>query len=251
MTVLEISALLVLGLLAGGINTLAGGGSNLTVPALMVMGMPAEVANATNRVGIFLQCLTGTLGFKRHNQLDTQDLSGILWPMFVGGLAGSAAAAFAPSYLIKYLLLGAMLSVTGLMLLRSEVMSPEADEPVKRVNDTPSAWPALLFAGFYGGFVQAGVGFVLLAALVGSLRYDLIKANALKLVCTLGFTAVALVMFIWQGQVSWLPALVLAAGYMVGAQLAVKLAISAKPQTLKRFLFAMTLVACVAALFSD
>ncbi|GAD02907.1 sulfite exporter TauE/SafE family protein [Agarivorans albus] len=241
--------LLTVGLFAGVINTLAGGGSNLTLPALMVMGMPAEVANATNRVGIFLQCLTGVLGFKKHGKLDTDDVAPILWPTLVGGLVGAVAASYAPSWIIKYLLLGAMLAMAALMLIKPSVVAPEAGTEARKMKDTPSAKWSLAVAGFYGGFVQAGVGFILVAALAGSLRYDLVRANALKLVCTIAFTSVALVVFIARDQVLWLPGLVLAIGYIIGAHYAVKFAIKAAANTLKWFLFVMTLVGCIAALW--
>ena len=101
---------------------------------------------------------------------------------------------------------------------------------------------------FYGGFVQAGVGFILLAALAGSLRYDLVRANALKLVCSLAFTTVALAVFIINDQVLWLPGLMLAIGTMSGAHLAVKFAIKADPQALKWFLLIMTICGSGAAI---
>ncbi|WP_427977946.1 sulfite exporter TauE/SafE family protein [Agarivorans sp.] len=239
--------LLLLGLAAGVINTLAGGGSNLTLPALMIMGMPAELANATNRVGIFLQCLTGALGFKKHGKLDTQDLGPILWPTLIGGLLGAIVASYAAAWLVKYLLLGAMLAMASLMLFKPSVVAPDLGTQAKTVAESSSAKWSLMLAGFYGGFVQAGVGFILLAALAGSLRYDLVRANALKLVCTLAFTSVALVVFIARGQVVWLPALVLSLGYIAGAHYAVKFAIQAEASTLKWFLFIMTLLGCIAA----
>ncbi|WP_432452298.1 MULTISPECIES: sulfite exporter TauE/SafE family protein [unclassified Agarivorans] len=241
--------LLGVGLVAGVINTLAGGGSNLTLPALMVMGMPAEIANATNRVGIFLQCLTGALGFKKHGQLDIEDVVPILWPTMVGGLFGAVAASYAPSWIIKYLLLGAMLTMAGLILIKPSVVAAEPGTQAKKVRQTPAAKWSLALSGFYGGFVQAGVGFILVAALAGSLRYDLVRANALKLVCTLAFTSIALVIFIVRDQVLWLPGSVLAVGYIIGAHYAVKFAIKAAPTTLKWFLFVMTLVGCIAALW--
>lgn len=247
LTILSGALLLLLGVAAGVINTLAGGGSNLTLPALIVMGMPAELANATNRVGIFLQCLTGVLGFKKHGKLDTQDLGPILWPTLLGGLMGALVASYVAAWLVKYLLLGAMLVMASLMLFKPNVVAPEIGTQAKKVAESSNAKWSLILAGFYGGFVQAGVGFMLLAALAGSLRYDLVRANALKLVCTLAFTSVALIVFIAREQVVWLPALVLSLGYIVGAHYAVKFAIKAKANTLKRFLFIMTLVGCIAA----
>ncbi|KLV08753.1 sulfite exporter TauE/SafE family protein [Photobacterium ganghwense] len=238
------------GFLAGIINTLAGGGSNLTLPALMVMGMPAEVANATNRVGVVLQGLTALLGFRHHGKLDASDTGGIMVPTIIGGLLGAAAAAYAPAGIIKPLLLGTMLSMALIILLKPAIVAPPPGTEPRKVKDTPSSWWGLGLAGFYGGFVQAGVGFVLLAALAGTLRYDLVRANALKMLCTLVFTVVALALFVMEGLVMWIPGLVLAVGTMVGSHLAVKFAIRAKPETLKWFLFVMTLCGCVAAMLT-
>jgi hypothetical protein len=96
--------------------------------------------------------------------------------------------------------------------------------------------------------VQAGVGFILLAALAGSLRYDLVRSNALKIVCTAGFTLVALAIFVYNDQVLWVPGLILAAGSMLGAHLAVNITIKLSQTTLKWILFIMTLVASAAAM---
>jgi len=241
--------LIITGLAAGVINTLAGGGSNLTLPALMVMGMPPEVANATNRVGVFLQCLTAVLGFKKHKRLETDDIGPILLPTLIGGAIGSVAASYAPGWILKPLLLGAMLTMALIILIRPSVVAPDPGTPSYKVKDRRfAAWIGLGIAGFYGGFVQAGVGFILIAALAGTLRYDLVRSNALKLICTLAFTAIALTVFIIRDQVQWVPGLILAIGYIAGAHYSVKFAVKAKQTTLKWFLFIMTLFGCAAAM---
>lgn len=247
-TLVDIAILILTGLVAGVINTLAGGGSNLTLPALMIMGMPADIANATNRVGIFLQCIVGILGFRKHKKLESEDLGPILWPTLIGGLAGALMASYAPEILLKPLLLSVMVTMTLIILIRPSIIIPPPGAVPNKVADSSRSWWLLLVAGFYGGFVQAGVGFILIAALAGSLRYDLVRANALKLVCSLAFTAVALMIFVFNDQVRWLPGLILAVGTMGGAHIAVKYAITASPTTLKWFLFIMTLCGSVAAM---
>ena len=246
----EIVALIGLALVAGAINTIAGGGSNLVVPTLMVWGMPPEVANATNRVGIWIESVVAVSEFKRHKKLETFDLKAILIPMAVGGLLGSLVAAFAPSTLLKPLLIGTMLSMSLIVLFRPAVISPPDGTEIKSVGETPFAWFGLLVAGFYGGFVQAGVGFLLLASLAGTLKYDLVRANALKLVCTFAFTSVALLIFIWQDQVAWLVGGILSVGYVAGAYIGVKMAVFVDTRVLRWVVFGATLLAGGAALMS-
>lgn len=240
--------LVVLGLVAGIINTLAGGGSNLTIPALMISGMPPDIANATNRVGVMMQSLTGMKKFHDKGRLPTGDLKAILVPTLLGGLIGGAVASYAPSALLKPALLLTMLGMATLMLIKPSVIIPEPGTPINTVEGTPGAWTALFAAGFYGGFVQAGVGFVLIAALAGTLRYDIVATNALKIVCTVAFTAVALAIFIVNDQVAWVPGLLLAAGSIAGAWIGVNIAIDISARAMKWFLFWMTLAAVLAAM---
>jgi len=241
--------LLSTGVIAGVINTLAGGGSNLTLPALMVMGMPPEVANATNRIGVFAQSVVGAKAFDQHDMLERSDLWPILWPTLIGAALGGGFASYMPSGLLKPLLLGTMLCMAVVILLKPSVVSPPIGVKPYTVAERPSAWWVLLAAGFYGGFVQAGVGFILIAALAGSLRYDLVRANALKMLCTGFFTLVALGIFIARDQVEWIPGLVLALGTMVGARLGVGFALTVSQKTLKWFLLLMTIVASGAAFY--
>lgn len=244
-----LAGLVVMGLLAGGINTLAGGGSNLTLPMLMVLGLPPDVANGTNRVGVIMQGVVAVKGFHKYGRLDTQSIPSILIPNLAGGAVGALAAATLPNVALKPLLLGTVLAMSAIILLKPGFIAPEEGTPVRNINDHRGAWWGMFAAGIYGGFVQASVGFILLAALAGGLRYDLVRANALKMVCTVAFTSVSLVIFIWFDLVEWVPGLILAVGTMLGSYLSVRFAISAKQQTIKWFLFAMTLVSCLAAIF--
>jgi uncharacterized protein len=249
LTLLGVSALLVAGLLGGFINTLAGGGSMLTLPALMMLGMPADVANATNRVGVFLQCLTGIKGFKDNDRLDTRAIFPIIIPNLMGGIVGSILASYLPVWVLKPTLLIAMVSMAVIMVAWPAVVAPPEGTAAHRVQDRPLAAVALFVAGVYGGFVQAGVGFILIAALAGGLRYDLVRSNALKLACTAVFTGVALLVFIVRDQVLWVPGLILATGTVTGAAISVRFAIKVPQTTLKWILIVMVSITCGAALF--
>jgi uncharacterized membrane protein YfcA len=243
--------LTVTGFIAGIINTLAGGGSNLTLPALMIMGMPADIANATNRVGVLLQSVSGIAGFKKYNKLASHDLPAILSLTILGGVFGALAALVMSAQTLKYVLLGSMIAMSLVMILVPSLILPTVETAPKLVRSTPSSWLILFISGFYGGLIQAGVGFLLLFALAGSLHYDLVRANALKLVCTLAFTLSALGIFIYQDLILWLPGLALALGNIIGAWIAVKVSINIEPKFLKIFILIMTLLACAAVLYLD
>ncbi|MDA1369449.1 MAG: sulfite exporter TauE/SafE family protein [Proteobacteria bacterium] len=246
---INLSSILILtvtGFLAGGINTVAGGGSNLTLPALMILGLPADIANGTNRIAILLQSVVGIAGYDKHESLDRPAIIPILIPTLIGGVCGAIAAALLPNLYLKPVLLVTILSMSLVILLRPEIIAPPPGTPTLSPNEHRGAWWGLFAAGIYGGFVMAGVGFILLAALAGGLRYDLLRANALKTTCAFAFTSVAVVVFIAFDQIWWLPGLILAAGSMAGAHLAVKIAVRAAPNSLKWFLFLMTLCAVIA-----
>lgn len=238
--------LIVIGFIAGGINTFAGGGSNLSLPALMMVGLPADIANATNRVAVFMQSITATHGYYKHDKLDKASVKNIIVPILLGGLIGSFVASYLAVDILKPILLATMVLVSLWVVFKSD----SDNTTDKIVNCANSKWGFLttFIAGFYGGFIQAGVGFLLIAVFVGVLKYDLLKANALKIVATLLFTAIALVVFIYRDQVAWMAGIYLAIGSILGAMVSVKLSIDIKPKTLKILVLMMTVFASIAAL---
>lgn len=244
---INLAALVVSGVLAGFINTIAGGGSILTLPALMLLGMPADIANATNRVGVFLQSVAAMHGFRQHGKLSWDSLWPILIPTVGGSLVGSLVASYLSPALLKPLLLGTMITMMLVILLRPQLI-PTGDSQPFTLQERPAGAVWLFVCGLYGGFVQAGVGFLLIAALAGTLRYDLIRANALKMTCTGVFGLVALVVFVARGQVEWVPGLIMGLSTIVGVRMSVRYALNANHKTLKAWLLGMALVVCVAAL---
>lgn len=248
LTALMVGLLFVVGVLSGFINTLAGGGSMLTLPAMMMLGMPADVANGTNRVGVLMQSITGAKGFNDQDRLDRTAILPVLIPTVGGALAGSLLASFLPVWVLEPVLLGAMVAMALIMVIRPETVAPSEGTEPYRLADRPIAGAGLFLAGVYGGFVQAGVGFILIAALAGGLRYDLVRTNALKTVCTAIFSAVALAVFALRGQVWWIPGVVLAIGSILGALASVRFAINVSQNTLKWILFVMVTASCAGAL---
>ena len=243
----QILILVVIGLLTGVINTLAGGGSNLSLPALMMFGLPADVANATNRVSVFFQSLTASVSFYRHKKVEQTEVKDTFLPLLIGGFAGALVASYLDVEILKPVLLATMIATSFWVVLKSNVETDKQQQS-KSCYSSIAGLASTFLAGFYGGFIQAGVGFVLIAAFVGVLNYDLLRANALKVIATLIFTAIALVVFIIRDQIAWLPGLILAVGSIVGAQIAVKFAVNISARTLKFLVLLMTIIASIAAL---
>ena len=240
----EAVLLLAVGLVSGFINTLAGGGSMLTLPALMMTGMPADLANGTNRVAVLAQSITGAKGFDQAGKLDRGALVGIIVPTVLGAGLGAAMASVLPNTWLKPILLTVMAIVALSLLVPSGTQPIEGDKlPAGGVI----AWLALFGAGLYGGFIQAGVGFILVAIVSGVLHYDLLRSNALKLVCTSIFSGVALIIFALQGQVLWVTGIVLALGSVLGALASVRFAINVDESVLRSILVIMVLTSCIVA----
>ncbi|MDT8397374.1 MAG: sulfite exporter TauE/SafE family protein [Pseudomonadales bacterium] len=249
-TLLSVPLLVGAGFLAGFINTIAGGGSMLTLPAFMMLGLPADIANGTNRVGIFLQSVAGARGFHKKGKLAPATIVPTLIPSLLGALLGSILASYLPVSWLKPALLVTMLTMAMIMLINPSIVAPPPGTPTHTLKERPLAWVGLLLAGIYGGFVQAGVGFILIAALAGGLRYDLVRTNALKMAITATLTLVALTVFVIRSQVLWIPGLIMAAGTVAGAMCSVQFAIAVPQSVLKWVLFVMVLLSCAGAYFS-
>lgn len=206
----EALLLVVGGAAAGLINAVAGGGSTLTVPLLVLAGVPGNNANASNRVGILTSNAAAATAFRKLGVRGLSRATPILIPIVIGSLVGS--------YGITRLTDDNFERVFGLLML--PVIFLSIKKPRVKVDADP--WPqwvtisVFLAVGLYGGAVQAGVGLIMLAALTRA-GFDLVTANNVKVVANLTLTAVALPVFIFQGKVEWLPALILAAGLTAGA----------------------------------
>ncbi len=234
------------GVLATIVNVIAGGGGMIVLPALMALGLPADVANGTYRLGVVTQSIAGTAAFKREGKLETGSVVPILIPTTAGAAAGALLATWVPREQLKPIMLVTMIVMAALIVFRKQTLIPP-EGPSLTPTEAPRSYVGLFLAGVYGGFIQAGVGFLLLGVLVGTLRHDLIRANALKLVVTLAFGMVALGIFAWAGLVSWTPAVVLAAASIVGARLGVRLILKVPADGLRWFVFACVVATCIVA----
>lgn len=241
LTDINILYLVLLGLVAGFINTFAGGGSMLVVPFLIFLGLPANIANATNRVAILLQDIIASAAFRQKHILNFRTDYKLLIPTTIGSIAGALAAVDIQADLLKKII-GVLLVVMFFMILL------DPNRWVKSHADTAVAqrpWLRFLIffgIGFYGGFIQIGVGFFMLAGLVLGCGFDLLKANAMKVLLILVYTAIALAIFIWHDLIDWQAGLILSCGNMLGAWLGVRLSVKWGAKYIRYILLAALVV---------
>lgn len=230
-----IALLLLAGLAAGVVNTLAGAGSLLTVPALILLGVPADVANGTNRVGILAHNLIASWRFHAAGVHGIAPALPLLVPVVAGSLAGAYCVSLLPAAVFQRVFAVVMLVLLVPILVRVDP------------RPAPPSWPRWLTAAVFflvsafGGAFQAGVGLLLIAALAHA-GHSLLRANSIKVLVNALQTVVALLVFLARGQVWWLPGLVLAAGYAAGALAGVKLAMAGGEPFVRAFL-AVTVLA--------
>jgi uncharacterized membrane protein YfcA len=209
------------GFVSSVVNIVSAGGSFLTLPVLIFLGLPTVEANASNRIGVIAQNAVGVWGFQRHHLLDWRWSAMASVPAAAGALIGAWLALDVSDTGFRRLLGTLMVAITLWTLL----------DPVQRVGRVPerSPWSPLivlsLFAtGVYGGFVQAGVGFFMVAVttLAG---IDLVRGAAIKVFVIGLITIAAAIVFAWHGHIHWPAGLALGAGSVAGAAAGVRLAV--------------------------
>ncbi|MBK6543935.1 MAG: sulfite exporter TauE/SafE family protein [Saprospiraceae bacterium] len=218
MSLYEISFAIIGGFIAGCINTLAGNGSVITLGFLTeVMGLPGGLANGTNRVGIVVQGLTSLQAFKKAGKIPLASS----WKFLIWGVAGAifgtlvAVRISANGFTLVYKFL--LLALFVFMVFHRKKLS---HSELPEITMSPWIYIPMFFAfGFYGGFIQMGMGIFLLAFMVFYMRYPILEANALKILMVSGYTLIALCIFHYFGMVNWKIGLTIAIGQGLGGWL--------------------------------
>lgn len=235
---LQIPLIFLVGAAAGFINIMAGGGSVLTLGTMMLLGLPASVANGTNRIGILIESVSAAAAYKSERFSEVKESLKLgVWTI-PGALLGSYYAISISSLMFQRILAVVMIFVV-ITLFLPKSKSDGAEE--KRGIGRFFIYPAMLGVGIYGGFIQAGVGFLLMASLRHILKLDLVKVNMHKIYVVLIYTLPVLFIFGFTGNIYWTWAVSLSAGMAVGAWLSVKISIRRGEKVVK-------IVLCVAIL---
>ncbi|MBD3242098.1 MAG: TSUP family transporter [Chitinivibrionales bacterium] len=240
--IVKLALLFGAGLIAGFINVVAGGGSLITLPALIFYGLPPTVANGTNRIAILLQNVTSIHRFRQKGYWDPALGLKLAVPATAGAIVGSRIAVDIPEQLFRIILSVVMVLVLVLMLFRPKRKAEETEERPLTPGRQAALVAAFFGVGLYGGFIQAGVGFIIMTALSLLTGATLVRINSLKVFLVAFYTVWALIVFVVNGKVAVAAGLVLAAGNSIGAWLSTTLSVS-KGDRLIRVLFVVAVVA--------
>lgn len=239
-------AVIAAGFAAGFINTIAFSGSLITLPLLIFLGLPANVANGTNRVAILLQTLVGTGTFKQGQKLDIKRGIYLAVPAISGAIVGAQIAVNLDEEIMRRTIGVLMVIMLIIIVLKpNRWLTGQPDLAAKKL----SVLQVVIFfgVGIYGGFIQAGVGIFVLAGLVLAAGYDLVSGNAVKNLIILCFTIFALIVFVINDQVDWFIGSILAGGNMLGAWVAARMAIK-KGTSFVRWVLVVILIISAAVL---
>lgn len=238
-------ALALAGALAGAANTLAGGGSFIILPILIGLGLSPGVANATSRIGVLAHGSAATLTFMRAGALPSALILRMAAPMCLGALGGAWLATRLDDALLRPLFGAVLLLWAVILLVRpGRFIQPPAQPRVPGAL----AYVLAVLIGIYGGFLQAGVGFPLMALFVSMLGHTALAGNAAKVALVFIYTLVALAMFAASGEVAWREGAILAVGMIVGGVLGAKLQLRVGPGLVRWAMLVMVAISGVALL---
>ena len=240
--------LLGVGLVAGFINTLAGGGSLLTLPVLIFLGLPGTVANGTNRIGLLIQNAGAIAGFRQHQVFPLRAAALAAIPAITGAIIGAFLAVDIPDRQFKPILAAIMVGVMIVIIIdpTRRIKAPVGAMSLRRKLALTAGF---FIVGLYGGFIQAGIGFFIITLMLAA-GYDLVRTNAVKIIVVFLFTIIALIIFIAHGQVNYLYGLVLGAGSALGGWTGTHVAVKKGHGWIRGFVVVMVVIFSV-KLFVD
>lgn len=241
---IEIIGLISVGMIAGVVNTMAGGGSLLTLPVLIFLGLPPNIANGTNRIGVLFQNLFTTAGFKSKGIVTFPFSIYLAISAFFGSLLGAQIAVD-----INGEVFNKLLAVIMVLVVISIVFKPKANLVTlqERLTGRHLWISVILFfiVGIYGGFIQAGVGFLMLFVLSSVNHISLVKSNAIKVVVALVFTISAVAVFAYNDIINWKLGLILAIGNSIGGWFASRWSVKKGDAMVKQFLVIMVIIMAI------
>ncbi|WP_160112588.1 sulfite exporter TauE/SafE family protein [Salicibibacter kimchii] len=235
--------ILMVGLVAGIINTVSAGGSLLTLPMLIFLGLPSAEANGTNRVAIVVQTMIAVLAFRNKGQLETKVSAMVMLPAVIGSVLGAFAAVAIGDELFQ-LILAVTMVVTIIFIIWDPTKRVGADHRLSMSRKLLGLF-TFLAIGFYGGFIQVGAGFYIVVTALLVFQLSFIHANSVKILVGGTYVFVSLIVFGINGEVNWALGLLLAVGNACGAWLGSQIIMGSKTKLIKWILLVTVLIMAV------
>ncbi|MDX1736270.1 MAG: sulfite exporter TauE/SafE family protein [Halioglobus sp.] len=240
--------LVTVGVIGGFLNVMAGGGSLLTVPVMVFMGLPGPVANGTNRIAILAQNLTAVVTFARRGFKDFRLSLSLAACALPGAVAGAMYGTQLQGEWFNRVL--ALIMVAVMLIMHFDSGARE-HSPTHRPT-RKQLWTGHLLmvgAGFWGGFIQLGVGFILMPILNRVMGLDLVRTNMHKVFIIASYTVAALAVFASHIQVLWVVGLALAVGNSIGGYLGAHLSVTRGEKLIRRVLNVVLIVFILKLIF--
>jgi len=237
------------GVATGFLNVMAGGGSMLSVPIMIFLGVPGTVANATNRIAILPQTLAAVIAFYRKGFANFRLSLSLAACTIPGTIAGAMLAARIPNHQFNHLLAIIMVLILIIMML-PQPKTIERDQPLNRKRSA-IGHASMVLIGFWGGFIHIGVGFLLMPVLNRVMQLDLITTNSHKVFIVMCYTAVALMVFASQLDLIWKYGVALGIGMWMGGWLAANFQIKQGVGAVKWTLNIIIVVFIIKLMFSQ
>ncbi len=242
--------LILVGFVVGFINTIAGGGSLLSLPILIFMGLPPSLANGTNRVAIVIQTLMATLGFRSKGVSTFPFNTYIGLSALVGAIIGAKLAVDINEAIFSKILAIVMVVVIGIIVLKPKISIDHLNERLQGKY----LWLGMIvffFLGIYGGFINAGIGFLIILYLHYVHHMSLVRTNATKVFVVFIYSLAALVVFILSDKVNFKIGLILALGNATGAWISSRLSVRKGDGFVRTFLIIMVTILAIKLWFFE
>ena len=229
--------LFLVGIIAGFLNVTAGGGSTLTLPTLIFLGLESSVANGTNRIAILVQNISAVYSFKKEKYQDLK--ASFMLSLFTlpGAIAGALLAVRLDDEVFQMILGIVMIGIILSMFIPNKQVTLNEKSKISFITMV-----SMFGIGFYGGFIQVGVGFIIMAALKYLMKLNLVIVNMHKVFIVLVYTIPALVVFVVTGNVNWFLGLSLAAGNAIGGWWGAKISVKKGEGFIKGILIVAILI---------
>ncbi|MCY6482897.1 sulfite exporter TauE/SafE family protein [Clostridium aestuarii] len=238
---MKLLMVLAAGVVAGFINTLAGGGSLLTMPLLIFLGLPSVVANGTNRVALMVQNIVAVTNFKKKGYFDIKFSLMLGIPAIIGSIVGAKIAIKLPDEVFNKILGVIMIIVVIFIIWQPQKRIASMKKELTKKHKALASI-VFFFVGIYGGLVQAGTGFIVIISLTLITGFSLVKINSLKVFVIAMYMVSALLVFIVNGKVDWLLGLTLAVGNGLGGYIGSNFAVKKGDKYIRIVLFVAVLL---------